>query len=79
MLKREVETGGEYAWRDPDSFRRDEYRKVTLLEFLGTDHEITHLVNDGNTGTAIYDGDLEIAFVFDGTNVLRVFNPNIVL
>lgn len=34
MLKREVETGGEYAWQERDSFRSNEYRKVTLLEFL---------------------------------------------
>lgn len=34
MLKREVEIGGEYAWQEQYSFDRDEYRKVTLVEFL---------------------------------------------
>jgi hypothetical protein len=34
MLKREVEIGGEYAWQERNSFRSNEYRKVTLLEFL---------------------------------------------
>jgi hypothetical protein len=34
VLKREVEIEGEYAWQEQYSFDRDEYRKVTLLEFL---------------------------------------------
>jgi hypothetical protein len=34
MLKRQVEIGGEYAWREQYSFSPDEYRKVTLLKFL---------------------------------------------
>lgn len=34
MLKREVDIGGEYAWQEQYSFDRDEYRRITLLEFL---------------------------------------------
>jgi hypothetical protein len=34
MLKREVEIGGEYAWQEPYHHPEDEYRRVTLLEFL---------------------------------------------
>lgn len=34
MLKREVETGGEYAWQERNSLSSNEYRKVTVLEFL---------------------------------------------
>jgi hypothetical protein len=34
MLKREVEIGGEYAWQEQYAFDRDEYRRITLLEFL---------------------------------------------
>jgi hypothetical protein len=34
MLKGKVNIGGEYAWQDRDSLSLNEYRKVTLLEFL---------------------------------------------
>lgn len=34
MLKREVEIGGEYAWQEQYAYPGDEYRRVTLLEFL---------------------------------------------
>jgi hypothetical protein len=34
MLKRQVDIGGEFAWRDRNSLSLNEYRKVTLLEFL---------------------------------------------
>ncbi len=34
MLKGQVDIGGEFAWRDRDSLSLNEYRKVTLLEFL---------------------------------------------
>lgn len=34
MLKREVEIEGDYAWQEQYAYPRDEYRKVTLVEFL---------------------------------------------
>jgi hypothetical protein len=34
MLKRDVETGGEYAWQEQYAYPRNEFRRVTLLEFL---------------------------------------------
>lgn len=34
MLKREVEIRGEYAWQEQYAYPGDEYRRVTLLEFL---------------------------------------------
>jgi hypothetical protein len=35
MLKREVEPGGVYAWQEQYVYPTNEYRKVTLLNFLG--------------------------------------------
>jgi hypothetical protein len=46
MLKREVETGGEYAWQERNSFRSNEYCKVTLLEFLSSPGGKQVLVRD---------------------------------
>jgi hypothetical protein len=34
MLKGQVDIGGEFAWQDRNSLSLNEYRKVTLLEFL---------------------------------------------
>jgi hypothetical protein len=34
MLKRDVEIGGDYAWQEQYAYPRDEYRKVTLVDFL---------------------------------------------
>jgi hypothetical protein len=34
MLKGQVDIGGEFAWRDRNSLSLNEYRNVTLLEFL---------------------------------------------
>lgn len=61
MLKREVEIEGEYAWQEQYAYRRDEYRKVTLLEFLPKPGGKHVLVRDK-------DGEFE-------TQLLRLIKP----
>lgn len=61
MLKREVETGGEYAWQERNLFRSNEYRKVTLLEFLG---------NPGGKHVLVRDKDGEFE-----TQLQRLIKP----
>jgi hypothetical protein len=48
MLKRQVDIGVEYAWRDRDSFSLNEYRKVKLLKFLDKPGGRHVLVRDKN-------------------------------
>ncbi len=61
MLKREVETGGEYAWQERSSFRTDEFRRVTLLEFLS---------NPGGRHVLVRDKDGEFE-----TQLQRLIKP----
>jgi hypothetical protein len=61
MLKREVETGGEYAWQERHSLRPDEYRKVMLLEFLS---------NPGGKHVLVRDKDGEFE-----TQLQRLIKP----
>ena len=46
MLKGKVNIGGEYAWQDRHSLSLNEYRKVTLLEFLNKPGGRNVLVRD---------------------------------
>jgi len=48
MLKGKVNIGGEYAWQDRHSLSLNEYRKVTLLEFLNKPGGRNVLVRDKN-------------------------------
>lgn len=61
MLKRQVKIGAEYAWQERYSFNSDEYRKVTLLEFLS---------NPGGRHVLVRDKDGEFE-----TQLQRLIKP----